>query len=225
VDGPLLEPEFSSFVGMHPIPVVYGMTMGEYAQMVNGEGWLENGAKCDLKIIPLKNYTHDSLYELPVRPSPNLPNMDAIYLYPSLCFFEGTIISVGRGTEMPFQIIGQPEYRDGKTVFTPKSIINAAPHPKYEGKVCYGSILKDSVENPILQERQLHLSWLIEMYKYFKVKDDFFNNFFDKLAGTDKLRNQILEGKTEEEIRLSWKSGLEEFKKTRKKYLLYEDFE
>jgi uncharacterized protein YbbC (DUF1343 family) len=178
-----------------------------------------------LKIIPLKNYTHDSLYELPVRPSPNLPNMDAIYLYPSLCFFEGTIISVGRGTEMPFQIIGHPEYRDGKTVFTPKSIIGVATYPKCEGEVSYGIILKDSVDKIILKEKRLHLSWLIGMHDYFKVKDDFFNNFFDKLAGTDKLRNQILEGKTEEEIRLSWKIGLEDFMKTRKKYLLYEDFE
>ena len=224
VDGPMLEPEFSSFVGLHPVPVVYGMTMGEYAQMVNGEGLLENGIKCNLKIIPLKNYTHNSLYELPVRPSPNLPNMDAVYLYPSLCFFEGTMISVGRGTEMPFQLIGHPEYRDGKTVFIPKPIIGIAPHPKYEGKVCYGTILKDSVENPILKEKQLHLSWLINSYDYFKGKDGFFNGFFDKLAGTDKLRKQILEGKTEKEIRLSWQAGLESFKKIRGKYLLYEDF-
>jgi uncharacterized protein YbbC (DUF1343 family) len=225
VDGPLLEPEFSSFVGMHPVPVVYGMTMGEYAQMVNGEGWLKNGAKCDLKIITLKNYTHESLYELPVRPSPNLPNIDAIYLYPSLCFFEGTIISVGRGTEMPFQIIGHPAYRNGKIVFIPKSIIGVAPYPKYEGEVCYGIILKDSVNKIILNEKRLHLSWLFGLHDYFMDRDDFFNNFFDKLAGTDKLRNQILKGKTEKEIRISWKSGLEEFKKTRKKYLLYEDFE
>ncbi|RLD50662.1 MAG: DUF1343 domain-containing protein [Bacteroidetes bacterium] len=225
VDGPMLEPEFSSFVGLHPIPVVHGMTMGEYAQMVNGEEWLKDSVKCKMKVIPLKNYTHKSLYELPVKPSPNLPNMDAIYLYPSLCFFEGTIISVGRGTEMPFQIIGHPDYRDGKTVFIPKPIIGAAPHPKYEGKVCYGVVLKDSVENPILQEKQLHLSWLINTYTYFRGKDDFFNNFFDKLAGSDKLRKQILEGKTEEEIRQSWKAGLEGFKKIRKKYLLYEDFE
>ena len=223
IDGPVLEPEFSSFVGMHQIPVVYGMTPGEYAKMVNGEGWLENGIKCDLQVIKLKNYNHNSYYELPVKPSPNLPNMNAIELYPSLCFFEGTIISVGRGTNLPFQIIGHPAFKGGDYSFTPVDIPGAAMNPKYEGEICNGYNLSGFADS-IVREKRLDLRWLIQMYGFFKGKDDFFNSFFDNLAGTDKLRNQIISGMPEEDIRESWKPQLAEFNKIRKKYLLYPDF-
>ncbi len=222
VDGPVLEPDYSSFVGLHPVPVVHGMTVGEYAQMINGEGWLKNGIKCDLQVIKIDNYTHSSYYELPVKPSPNLPNMNAIELYPSLCFFEGTIISVGRGTNLPFQVIGHPDFQEGDYSFSPVDIPGVAMNPKYEGERCYGFNLS-SYADSLLQEKSLDLRWLIQMHNYFKDKDDFFNLFFDKLAGTDKLRKQIVAGFMENEIRESWKLQLEDFKKIRKKYLLYPD--
>ncbi len=224
IDGPVLESGFSSFVGMHRVPVVHGMTVGEYAQMVNGEGWLKNGVQCNLRVIKIKNYTHNSFYKLPVPPSPNLPNMSAIELYPSLCFFEGTIISVGRGTDMPFQIIGHPDFKQGTYSFTPVDKPGVAMNPKYEGEKCFGLDLSgyaDSIE----REKRLDLRWLISMYNYFKGKDKFFNSFFDKLAGTDKLRKQIAAGLSENEIRQSWKPQLTEFNKIRKKYLLYPDFD
>ena len=223
VDGPVLEPDYSSFVGMHQVPVVHGMTVGEYAQMVNGEGWLENGAKCNLKVIKVQNYTHNSYYKLPIPPSPNLPNMNAIELYPSLCFFEGTIISVGRGTNLPFQVIGHPDFQEGDYSFSPVDISGVAMNPKYEGKVCKGFDLSGYADT-IVFEKRLDLRWLIQMYKYFQGKDDFFISFFDKLAGTDKLRKQIIAGLTENEIRENWKPQLEDFKTIRKKYLLYPDF-
>jgi uncharacterized protein YbbC (DUF1343 family) len=224
IDGPVLEPDYSSFVGMHQVPVVHGMTVGEYAGMVNEEGWLANGVKCNLKVIKIKNYTHSSYYKLPIPPSPNLPNMNAIELYPSLCFFEGTIISVGRGTKFPFQVIGHPDYTGGDYTFTPVDIPGAAMNPKYEGEKCYGYDLSGFADSVLLKKR-LDLRWLIQMYNFFKDKDDFFNSFFDKLAGTDKLRKQIVAGLTEDEIRESWKPGLKEFDKIRKKYLLYPNFE
>jgi uncharacterized protein YbbC (DUF1343 family) len=223
VDGPVLEPDYSSFVGMHQVPVVHGMTVGEYAQMVNGEGWLENGAKCNLKVIKVQNYTHNSYYKLPIPPSPNLPNMNAIELYPSLCFFEGTIISVGRGTNLPFQVIGHPDFQEGDYSFSPVDISGVAMNPKYKGKVCKGFDLSGYADT-IVFEKRLDLRWLIQMYKYFQGKDDFFISFFDKLAGTDKLRKQIIAGLTENEIRENWKPQLEDFKTIRKKYLLYPDF-
>ena len=224
IDGPVLEPAYSSFVGMHQVPVVHGMTVGEYARMVNGEGWLKNKEQCNLKVIKVQNYTHNSYYRLPVPPSPNLPNMNAIELYPSLCFFEGAIISVGRGTDKPFQVIGHPGFADGNYSFTPVDIPGVAMNPKYEGKVCNGFDLSGYADT-IIFERRLDLRWLIQMYKYFQGKDDFFNSFFDKLAGTDKLRKQIISGLPEKEIRESWKPGLTKFNKVRKKYLLYPDFE
>ncbi len=223
VDGPVLEPDYSSFVGMHQVPVVHGMTVGEYAQMVNGEEWLKNGAKCNLKVIKVQNYTHNSYYKLPIPPSPNLPNMNSIELYPSLCFFEGTIISVGRGTNLPFQVIGHPNFQEGDYLFSPVDISGVASNPKYEGKVCKGFDLSGYADT-IVFEKRLDLRWLIQMYKYFQGKDDFFNSFFDKLAGTDKLRKQIVAGLTENEIRENWKSQLDDFKNIRKKYLLYPDF-
>jgi len=225
VDGPVLEKEFSSFVGLHPIPVVHGMTVGEYAQMVNEEGWLKDSINCKLNVITCDNYDHNTKYELPIAPSPNLPNNTAIQLYPSLCFFEGTIISVGRGTEFPFQVIGHPEYHIGSFAFTPEEIPGVATKPKYKGQHCTGQSLKGFAENVIQKERRLHLSWLINVHDYFKDRDDFFTSYFEKLAGTDQLRKQIEKGLSEEEIRASWRVDIEAFKRIRKKYLLYTDFE
>lgn len=225
VDGPVLEKEFSSFVGLHEIPVVHGMTIGEYANMVNGEGWLAGGMTCKITIIPCLKYDHKSRYELPVAPSPNLPNNTAIQLYPSLCFFEGTIISIGRGTEFPFQVIGHPDFGLGSFAFTPESIPGVSNHPKFEGETCFGQSLRGFAEHVLNNDRRLHLNWLIDYYSYFKDKEPFFTNYFEKLAGTDKLREQIESGLTEIQIRESWQEDLTTFKKIRKKYLLYTDFE
>ncbi len=225
VDGPVLEPAYASFVGLHPVPVVYGMTMGEYAMMVNGEFWLKDSIQCDVKVVTLENYDHKSRYELPVLPSPNLPNNVAIQLYPSLCFFEGTIMSVGRGTEFPFQVIGHPDFLLGSFVFTPEDIPDKAMNPPHEGRPCYGFNLSEYESNAVQKDRKLNLFYLLEMYRYFESKGEFFNSFFDKLAGTDRLRKQIEAGETEEMIRQSWQNELNDFKKLRKKYLLYPDFE
>ena len=225
VDGPVLEKEFSSFVGLHPVPVVHGMTIGEYAQMVNGEGWLKDEIKCDLTVVECENYDHNTHYQLLAPPSPNLPNNTAIQLYPSLCFFEGTIISVGRGTVFPFQVIGHPDYMIGSFVFTPEEVPGVAKNPKYEGQVCYGQSLKGYADSILAKERRLHLSWLINFYEFFKDRDDFFIPYFSKLAGTENLKNQIIEGKSEEDIRESWEDDLNKFRQIRKKYLIYTDFE
>ncbi|AVR45731.1 DUF1343 domain-containing protein [Christiangramia fulva] len=218
IDGPILRPEFKSFVGMHPVPVVYGMTIGEYAQMINGEGWLENGKKCDLTVINLKNYDHSKPYSLPVKPSPNLPNDLAINLYPSLCFFEGTNVNAGRGTNTQFQVFGSPSldstYFDYSYVPQPMA---GAQHPKHEGEKCYG---RDLTDHEKLEK--LNLEWLLEAYEHSENKADFFNSFFEKLAGTDMLRKQVKEGLSAEAIQKSWQAGLEAFKNMRKKYLLYQ---
>ncbi|WP_298514156.1 DUF1343 domain-containing protein [uncultured Kordia sp.] len=223
VDGPILEKKFKSFVGMHPIPIVHGMTIGEYAQMINGEGWLANKVQCAITVIPVDNYTHQTAYSLPIKPSPNLPNDQSINLYPSLCLFEGTPISIGRGTEKQFQIIGTPEYFLKRHLysFTPKPNFGAK-NPKHNGKECNGYNL---TKEPRLSE--LNLEWLLEFYKTHKQyaeKTAFFNKnkFFSKLAGTDKLQQQIEAGMSEAEIKATWKEGLEAFKKTRAKYLMYE---
>jgi uncharacterized protein YbbC (DUF1343 family) len=225
IDGPVLDKAFSSFVGLHQVPVVHGMTVGEYAKMVNGEGWLKDGVICDLTVVPCKNYDHQKIYRLPVAPSPNLPNNTAIQLYPSLCFFEGTIISVGRGTDKPFQIIGHPEYHIGSYAFTPRHIPGVANHPKYEGQQCTGQSLAGFADSVLSKERRLFLSWLINAYKLFESRDDFFTTYFDKLAGTDQLRIMIMEGKSEDEIRQSWAADLKKFGQIRKKYIIYIDFE
>ncbi len=220
VDGPLLEPEYSSFVGMHEVPVVYGMTIGEYAQMINGEGWLGGGLTCRLRVIPCENYTHHSRYALPVPPSPNLPNMNAIYLYPSTCFFEGTVISEGRGTDAPFEVFGHPELEGMDFTFTPLSRPGVATNPKHEGKLCYGMdlrYLRDSAE----RTSGLNLSWLILAYRNFPDPENFFLPYFELLAGTADLRQQIMEGLSEEQIRASWQEDLEAFRQVRSKYLIY----
>jgi uncharacterized protein YbbC (DUF1343 family) len=224
VDGPVLETNQASFVGLHRIPVAHGMTVAEYAQMVNGEGWLGNGLKCQLHIVPVKNYSRDMWYELPVAPSPNLPNMTSIMLYPGLCFFEGTTVSLGRGTDFPFQAFGHPDLPASKFIFsfTPESL-SAAPNPPQLNKKCNGKDLRTDNPRALHSLAGLYLSHLILAYNHFPDKSKFFNNFFDRLAGTAVFREQIIEGKTEEEIRESWKPQLDTFKTMRKKYLIYPD--
>ena len=227
VDGPVLKPEYKSFVGMHPVPIVHGMTIGEYALMINGERWLANGVRCSLDVVTMNHYTHDSLYSLPVAPSPNLRTMNAIYLYPSLCCFEGTSVSVGRGTNHPFEVIGTPYFKcivDGYNIFfTPKPIKGVSENPLHNGKSCVGwELIGDSYK--ILETKKLNLSYLIDMYKCSN-DDKFFNSFFEKLMGTGELRKQIIAGLSEDEIRNSWQPALTKFKDIRKKYLLYKDFE
>ncbi|HEC41763.1 MAG TPA: DUF1343 domain-containing protein [Bacteroides sp.] len=222
VDGPMLEPEFSSFVGMHNVPVVYGMTIGEYCKMINGEGWLGDGLSCELTIIPCGNYNHRSRYSLPVPPSPNLPTMNSIYLYPSTGFFEGTVISEGRGTDSPFEVFGHPDLRACDFTFTPESRPGASANPKLKGELCLGKdlrYLRDSSE----QFAGLNLSWLIFAYQNFPDKENFFIPYFENLAGTAKLRQQIVDGLSEDEISASWQEDLEAFKKIRQKYLIYPD--
>lgn len=218
VDGPVLKTENSSFVGLHQVPVVYGMTIGEYAKMVNGEGWMKGGLTCDLTVIPINIYDRNAIYELPVRPSPNLPNWESVYLYPTLCFFEGTIVSIGRGTETPFQVYGHPNMRGGFT-FTPKST-SGASKPLLEGQRCRGENLVEFAHDYALNANQLHLEWLIEAYLQLKDKS-FFTNYFRLLAGDKQLQRDIESGKSADEIRASWKNDLEAFKAIRAKYLMY----
>ena len=215
VDGPVLDLKYKSFVGLHPIPIVHGMTIGEYAQMINGEKWLANGVKCDIEIINLKNYTHNTPYSLPIKPSPNLPNDIAINLYPSLCLFEGTKISVGRGTDMQFQIYGSPELPKKDFKFTPKPNLGAH-NPKFNNKLCYGTDLRE-----INTQKKLNFTWILNAYKSIDNKTTFFNSFFNKLAGNATLQNQIKQGLSINEIEASWKKDLDAFKITRKNYLLY----
>ncbi len=224
IDGPVMEPRHKSFVGLHAVPIVYGMTIGEYAKMINGEGWLSGGLKCNLQVIPLLGYTHSDLYQLPVPPSPNLSTMTAVYLYPSLCLFEGTVISVGRGTDFPFQVIGCPNLRGAKFSFTPESKPGAL-NPLYKGQKCMGMDLREFGKAYIPGNRKLYLFWLEACYKNAPDKKMFFNNYFLSLSGTDTLEQQVKEDKPEEEIRLSWQPKLRVFKAIRKKYLMYTDFE
>ncbi|MCX6182284.1 MAG: DUF1343 domain-containing protein [Bacteroidetes bacterium] len=223
VDGPVLQKKYKSFVGMHPIPVVHGMTIGEYAQMVNGEKWLHDSLdlKCPLTVIKMENYNHNMIYNLPAHPSPNLTNMRAIYLYPSLCFFEGTIVSVGRGTEFPFETYGHPTYSDKGFSFTPVPIKGKSMDPLLKGEQCFGKDLR-AMNVDSLRTKGLDLSYLIDAYKNTKSDNFFvFSKFFDNLAGSDRLRKQIIEGKSEVEIRASWQEELNAFKEVRKKYLMY----
>ncbi|MDX1271889.1 DUF1343 domain-containing protein [Bizionia paragorgiae] len=217
IDGPILEPQHQSFVGMHPIPVVHGLTIGEYAKMINGEQWLNNNLQCELTVIPVKHYKRDMTYSLPIKPSPNLPNDSSINLYPSLCFFEGTNVSAGRGTDLQFQIYGSPYLSNTNFEFTPKPN-EGAKYPKYKNQLCYGFNL--SSEKPL---EELNLSYLINAYNNTKDKSAFFisNGFFTKLAGTKKLQEQIESGLTEAQIKATWKSGLEAFEKLRQQYFIY----
>lgn len=218
IDGPVLDPALQSYVGMHPIPILHGMSVGELAQMINGEGWLAGKRRCDLTVIPVKNYNHSMHYSLPVNPSPNLPNDLSIRLYPSLCLFEGTQISVARGTMFPFQAIGYPNPGFGTFEFMPKSIEGMALNPPHSGKTCYGIDFREQQVSG-----GFTLRYLIDFYNKSDFKDTFFNNFFDKLAGSAILKERIRQGWTEESIRKEWLTDLEDFKMRRSEYLLYED--
>jgi uncharacterized protein YbbC (DUF1343 family) len=243
VDGPVLDPKFKSFVGMQPVPINYGMTIGEYAQMILQQGWLGKeaneayqriiasryaaGAKFfQLHVIPVANYSHKSKYVLPVKPSPNLPDMTSIYWYPSACLFEGTVVTEGRGTEHPFAIIGHPALPKNLYSFTPHAT-DGAPNPKHKDQVCYGWNLSGSNEEVLKTvDNRIQLKYLLEAYRLFPDKQNFFREAgFNRLAGNDELIKQIREGKTEDEIRKSWEPKLSEFKQIRKQYLLYPDFE
>ncbi len=229
IDGPVLikKPKYMSFIGMQPIPIVYGMTIGEYAQMLVGERWLNlkpksRAAKLDLTIIPVENYTHQSKYQVTSRPSPNLPNMNAIYWYPSLGWFEGTKLSIGRGTKMPFEVLGSPYFKSNFS-FMPVSSLGAT-NPPLKDKECFGWDLRMSTKDALEElDGKIQLHFLIEAYQKYPNKTEFFTPFFTKLAGNDSLRQQIIAGKSESEIRLSWQPGLNKFKQTRAKYLIYKD--
>ncbi|AGC77153.1 uncharacterized protein YbbC (DUF1343 family) [Nonlabens dokdonensis] len=217
IDGPILEEEHQSFVGMHPVPVVHGMTIGEYAQMINGEKWLEKELRANLEIIKCKNYTHDSSYSIPIKPSPNLPNDQSINLYPSLCFFEGADVSVGRGTEMQFQVYGSPSLvKYTNFEFTPTPNVGAK-RPLFNGKKCYGVDLREYEKLD-----HIELEFLVDAFAKAPYKSKFFNSFFTKLAGTETLQAQIEKGMSAQEIAATWEKGLEEYQKMRVKYLLYE---
>ena len=214
IDGPVLEAKHTSFVGMHKVPVVYGMTIGEYGKMINGEKWLKNGIQCDLKVIPLKNYNHQTKYSVPIKPSPNLPNDKSINLYPSLCFFEGTNVSAGRGTEMQFQVYGSPYITKSSFTFIPEAN-EGSKYPKYKKQRCFGEDLRTAKNL-----NKLDLSYLLKAYQQ-NTSKEFFNTFFTKLAGTERLQEQIEQGLSEKEIRKTWVQDIISFKKIRKKYLLY----
>ena len=221
VDGPVLEAKHRSFVGMHPIPVVHGMTLGELARMIDGEGWLRDGLRCKLTVIPCRGYTHRSRYRLPTAPSPNLPNMRAVYLYPSLCFFEGTPISLGRGTDFPFQAYGHPELQ-GDFSFTPRS--NAgAKNPPLKDKLCHGVDLRTSPSDERIWERGVDLGYVIDCYRQLNLGEKFFTPMFDRLTGTDYVRQMILQGAGADRIKARCADDVERFKQTRKPYLLYEE--
>ena len=224
IDGPVMEDAYKSFLGLHPVPIVYGMTIGEYAQMINGEGWLKDGEKCNLKVISITGYDHTDLYELPVRPSPNLPNMSSVYLYPSLGLFEGTIVSLGRGTELPFQVIGHPTLQKTNYKFTPKPMPGASD-PKYKGQVCNGYNLSSFGNEYMKDYKKIYLYWLIGTYTNTPDKTNFFDDNFNYHAGNATLQKQIKDGISEDAIHQSWEAGIKKFKLIRKKYLLYKDFE
>lgn len=225
IDGPILDTAFKSLVGMQPIPIVYAMTIGEYAKMLVGQHWLSNPKlHPSLTVIKCLQYTHDSLYQLPAKPSPNLHNMTSVYLYPSLCFFEGTACSVGRGTDYPFQLFGSPEFADNLYSFVPRSM-EGATDPKLKGQKCYGYLVASNIDEALKKmDRSVQLKWVILAYNSFPDKQKFFNPHFDRLAGTDRLRKEIEDGWSEEKIRESWQPGLKKFEAMRKKYLLYPDF-
>lgn len=223
VDGPVLQEKFKAFVGLHPVPIVYGMTIGEYALMLNGEGWHE-AAPCDLTVLPCLNYKRGMIYNFPNKPSPNLPTMQSVYLYPSLCLFEGTKVSVGRGTSEPFTIIGEPGNKSGDFVFIPTPKKGASINPKHNGVTCRGYNLSESISDPS-KISQLDFTWLVRMYNETNDRSDFFleSMYFDKLAGTDQLRKDISNGVDLDTIRESWQEDLNTFKAIRAKYLIYKD--
>lgn len=225
VDGPVMETKHRSFVGMQAVPIVHGMTVGEYAQMLNGEKWLSNKALCKLKVIICKNYDHNTLYQLPIPPSPNLKSATAVFLYPSLCLFEGTTVSVGRGTETPFEVWGSPVFKNNGFSFTPRST-EGAKSPMYESQVCYGANLRLPPYDVLkILKKKLNLTFVKNAYALVPDKTKFFNDFFEKLTGNVWVRYNIMQNKSDEEMRALWEPGLIKFKSIRKKYLLYPDFE
>lgn len=229
IDGPILDPQFKSGIGLKPIPAVHGLTVGEYAQMLNGENWLDNKLKCKIKVIKVANYTHDTPYELPVNPSPNLNTPQSILLYPTTCLFEGTYLNYGRGTQFPFTIVGAPALKGKYNFsFTPVSLKGMSESPLFMNQVCYGLDLRDFDTNHFRKTKQINLAWIIELYKNSPNKADFFNSSLSKemgtierLIGVGDFRKQIIAGKSEKEIRASWEPGLSKYKTMRKKYLLY----
>lgn len=221
VDGPILEPEYKSFIGMHPIPTVHGLTVGELAGMINGEKWLKGELTCDVTVVPCDNYSHDSMYHLPIKPSPNLPNMNSVYLYPYLGMFEGTNVSIGRGTEEPFQLVGRPGFQSD-FAFKPVSIPGVSDHPKYENEICTGMRVDDVANGDLFSNPRMKLDWLILFYDSNKAENGpYFKAFFYKLAGNKTLREQIEKGMNEDEIRKTWEPDLVKYREMRKKYLLY----
>jgi len=222
VDGPILKSGFQSFVGLDPIPIVYGMTIGEYAMMLKGERWIKYANRLKLKVIPLQGYQHNMVYHLPIKPSPNLPTDNSIALYPSLALFEGTTFSAGRGTNKPFELYGDPNYQNRSFSFVPRPRAGAR-YPKHRGKKCYGVDLSKVALSTIIKEQKIDLSYIIDAYKRYPQKDKFFlkNRFFDKLAGSSRLREQIIRGSSEATIRKSWQKDLNRFYKIRQKYLIY----
>ena len=219
VDGPILDMKYRSGVGWLPIPIVHGMTLGELALMINGEGWLSDKRKCELTVIPCKNYKHSTLYELPIPPSPNLPNIKSIYLYPSTCFFEGTVMSLGRGTSLPFQVYGHPDYKGGNYSFTPQSI-SGAKNPPLLGKKCYGVDLSGT-DDKYIRKQGIDLSYVIDAYKNLNIGSKFFTSFFDLLAGCSYIREMIEQGCDADEIKARWQDDVTKFKKQRAPYLIY----
>lgn len=224
IDGPVPDMKYKSFVGMHPIPLVHGMTLGELAKMINGEGWLKDGLQCELEIIACENYTHATKYRLPVKPSPNLPNMLAVYLYPSLGLFEGTAMNVGRGTEFPFQVYGHPDMKNTVFSYTPTSMEGFDKNPKHKDQLCNGVDLRDFEERFVVDRKEIILEWLQFAYRSMDNKDEFFNPFFKNLVGNDQIEEMIKRGAGISQIRRSWEKDVARFKELRKNYLLYKDF-
>jgi len=229
IDGPVLDMSLKSGIGMFPIPITHGLTIAEFAQMANGQGWLANKMKCKLKIIPVANYNHSMYYELPVKPSPNLNTQQSVMLYPSVCLFEGTVLNLGRGTYFPFTVLGNPDLK-GKYdfSFTPVSIKGMSETPQHMNQVCYGLDLRKYNIEELLKKKQINLQWMMELYKAYPYKEKFFDytqskemGNINKLSGTAQFKEQIIAGKSEAEIRKSWEPGLSEYKIMRKKYLLY----
>lgn len=223
VDGPVLEQSFSSFIGMHRIPIAHGMTIGEYGQMINGEGWLKNSVKCELEVVKVKDYDHQKHYLMEIPPSPNLPDMKSIYLYPSICLFEGSRVSEGRGTMKPFQQFGTPEFTPQNHSFVPSPIPSMSSDPKFDGQTCYGYDLSQMSLSELQAIDQVEIKYLLEFYQKDPHKDKFFEKSFNLLAGSDQLQKQIKNGWTEQQIRDSWQDDLNAFKEKRKKYLLYQE--
>ncbi|MES2691364.1 MAG: DUF1343 domain-containing protein [Bacteroidota bacterium] len=223
VDGPVLDMKYKSFVGMHPVPIVHGLTVGEYAGMINGQKWLKDSARCNLTVIPMQGYDHNMKYILPVKPSPNLPSTESIALYPSLCLFEGTTYSLGRGTDMPFECVGKPGCKVGSYYFTPKNISGVAENPPQMNKECRGYVLTPFARYELQKEPRIHLKLMIDLYRADTAQSRFFIDFINKLAGNDRFQQQIKAGLSETEIRRSWQPGIESYLAYRKNYLLYTD--